>query len=93
MKNAVFWETDVSEECVASIFRVEETTRGRKSVRVTQSVSNRLTLFFSRIISFALKMEATHSSETSVRIKPTWRHIPEDGILHILDLFSAVSQL
>jgi hypothetical protein len=28
-----------------------------------------------------LKMEATHSSETSVYNKPTRRQIPEDGIL------------
>jgi hypothetical protein len=38
MKNAVFWDvelviTDVSEERVASIFRVEEIMRTRKSVR------------------------------------------------------------
>jgi hypothetical protein len=30
-----------------------------------------------------LKMEAIHSSETSVHTRSTWRHIPEDGILHI----------
>jgi hypothetical protein len=28
-----------------------------------------------------LKMEAKRSSETSVHIRPTQRHIPEDGIL------------
>jgi hypothetical protein len=43
-----------------------------------QSVSNRLTLFFARVI----KMEATCSTETSVYNKPTRRHIPEDDILH-----------
>jgi hypothetical protein len=26
-------------------------------------------------------VEATHSSETSILTRPTWRHIPEDGIL------------
>jgi hypothetical protein len=30
----------------------------------------------------ALKMEAARSSETSVHTRSTWRHIPEDGILH-----------
>jgi hypothetical protein len=29
-----------------------------------------------------LKMEAIHSSETSVYTRSTQRHIPEDGILH-----------
>jgi hypothetical protein len=29
-----------------------------------------------------LKMEAIRSSETSVHIRSTRRHIPEDGILH-----------
>jgi hypothetical protein len=29
-----------------------------------------------------LKMEAIRSSETSVNIRPTQRHIPEDDIIH-----------
>jgi hypothetical protein len=29
-----------------------------------------------------LKVEAIHSSETSVHARSSWRHIPEDGILH-----------
>jgi hypothetical protein len=33
-------------------------------------------------VTSTLKMEATCSSETSVYIKPTWRHILEDGIPH-----------
>jgi hypothetical protein len=35
------------------------------------------------IFSPTLKMEAIHSSETSVYTISTWRHIPEDGILHV----------
>jgi hypothetical protein len=31
---------------------------------------------------YTLKMEAVSSSETSVYTSSTWRHIPEDGILH-----------
>jgi hypothetical protein len=46
----------------------------------SQPVSIRLTL--ARVISSTLKMEAIRSSETSVYIKPTRYHIPEDGILH-----------
>jgi hypothetical protein len=38
-------------------------------------------LFVARVISSTLKMEATRSSETSAYNEPTWRHIPEDGIL------------
>jgi hypothetical protein len=49
--------------------------------RNTASVSNRLTLFLSRVILSTLKMEATCSSETSVYNKPIRRHNPEDGIL------------
>jgi hypothetical protein len=30
-----------------------------------------------------LKMEAIHTSETSVYTISPWRHIPEDGVLHI----------
>jgi hypothetical protein len=51
---------------------------------VLDSVSYRLTLFLSRFIFSTLKMEATRSSETPVHNKPTRRHIPEDGILHLL---------
>jgi hypothetical protein len=46
----------------------------------------RLRLFLAHIISSILKMETTRSSETSHYNKPTLRHIPEDGILHRLQL-------
>jgi hypothetical protein len=41
--------------------------------------------FSSSLILFILKMEATRSSETSVLTRPIWRHVPDDGMLHILD--------
>jgi hypothetical protein len=43
---------------------------------------NFLTHFLARVISYALKMEVTCSSETSVYNKLTRRHIPKDGILY-----------
>jgi hypothetical protein len=36
----------------------------------------------SSITLFTLIIKAIFSSETSVLITVTWRHIPEDGILH-----------
>jgi hypothetical protein len=50
--------------------------------RCSQSVSNRLTLPLARVISNTLKIKAARSSETSVYIKTTRRHIPEDGVLN-----------
>jgi hypothetical protein len=70
-------QTYISEERVASIFRARETTQAKKSVRRLLT-----DIFFARVISSTLKMEATRSSETSVYNIPTGRHIPEDGILH-----------
>jgi hypothetical protein len=32
-----------------------------------------------------LKKEAKNSSDTSVLTEATWRHIPEDGILQVVD--------
>jgi hypothetical protein len=37
-------------------------------------------------------MEATRSSETSVYNKPTWHHIPEDGILYLFCFISGSMQ-
>jgi hypothetical protein len=75
--------TDVSEKCVASIFMVEEITRRKKKVRLTVTVSYRLTLFLARVISSTLNMLAMCSSETSVYNTRTRRHIPEVCILLI----------
>jgi hypothetical protein len=52
--------TDVSEEHITSIFRVEEKEEICERTGPT------------------LKVEAIRSSETSVNIISTWRHIPED---------------
>jgi hypothetical protein len=68
--------TDISEERVASIFRVERI----REVGTTLAVSSRLAIPSSRIVS-TVKIEATLSSETSVLTRPARCHTPEDGIL------------
>jgi hypothetical protein len=47
-----------------------------------------LTLVHRSWISYMLKMEAIRSSETSVNKISTRRHILEDGILHIKNMFT-----
>jgi hypothetical protein len=59
--------TDVSEERIASIFRVEKSP----SEELAWAGGCRL----------LLKMEAIRSSEMSVNTRPTQCHIPEDDIL------------
>jgi hypothetical protein len=71
--------TDVSEDRIASIFRVNEFEQ------VTERSSTILCLYKSLQLrsvtyshSFTLKMEAIRSSETSVLIRATRCHLPED---------------
>jgi hypothetical protein len=52
--------------------------QGKKNQRARNNVSS--------LIRFILIMEAMHSSETSVLSRATRRHIPEDGILHVLKM-------
>jgi hypothetical protein len=40
-------------------------------------------------ISYTLKMEAIRSSETSVNKISALRHIPEDGIIHFIEVSSS----
>jgi hypothetical protein len=61
--------TDVSKEHISSIF-------GVKILRELE-----ITLAVTINIIFTLKMEATHSFETSVLTRATRCHTPEDGIL------------
>jgi hypothetical protein len=67
--------TDVSEECVASIFKVERISK----LGTASEVTSRLLLIIS-----TLKIEAKRSYETLVLARPTLRHIPDDSILHRL---------
>jgi hypothetical protein len=71
VKNAVFWD-------LAPCVYYKPTFR--KNVKPPYSTV--LTLFFARVISSTLKIEATHSFETSVYNKPARRQFPEDGILN-----------
>jgi hypothetical protein len=79
MKEAVFWDmapckmvlTDVSEECIASIFR--------SAFNVSHG---RIACGLSYIFPSTLKMEAIRSSETSGNTTSTRCHIPEDCFLH-----------
>jgi hypothetical protein len=71
-------ETDVSEEHMASIFRVRN-----QRTNSTLAIASDLTSFSSLIV-LALKMEKIYSSETSVPTRTIRRHIPEDDILHCL---------
>jgi hypothetical protein len=74
--------TDISEERIASIFRVEKSASedpawaGVSKLQPPDHAGSPLADFYT------LKMEAIRSSETSVHTRSTRRHIPEDGILH-----------
>jgi hypothetical protein len=63
------------------IFCGQRVPRGQRDE--LQSVSHRLARSLARVGSFALMMEATCSSETSL-YNPIRRHFPEDGVLHSL---------
>jgi hypothetical protein len=68
--------TDDSEECTAWTIRVQRMSGLGKTLAVTSI------LILSSLILSVLVMEMISSSETSVRIIATRRHIPEGGILH-----------
>jgi hypothetical protein len=73
--------TDVSEEHVASLIRVERT----RELGRTSAVPLVINIVHSLWILSTLKMQVTCSSKMSIVIRPT-QHIPEDGILHDLPL-------
>jgi hypothetical protein len=75
----VCWDaTDVSEEHIASIFRVEENFSKNQQESRWQAP-----WFLAQLIFSTLKMEATYSSETSVNTQRTTRsYNPGEGTLH-----------
>jgi hypothetical protein len=80
MESIIFWDvtpcSDVSEEHIASILRVEEIISARTSTPA-------YFLVLAEIISSTLEMDAIYSSETSVATQQTTRrHIPEVDTLH-----------
>jgi hypothetical protein len=78
-----FVGTDVSEECVASILKVQRTSVFGTTLTVNIKLfATYCYRFSSLLILSTLKMQARRSSETSVLTRPTRRHIPNDGILH-----------
>jgi hypothetical protein len=91
--SVAFITTDVSEERIASIIRVNRIDELGKTLPVT---SNRSTLLFLRSMLRLLitvnfpsspipvtpMMEAVRSSETSLLKRVTRSNIPEDGFLH-----------
>jgi hypothetical protein len=73
--------TDASEESVASIIRVKIISELGRKLAVAQLLVT-ANVVPSSLILFALMMEATRSSETSVLIRATRCHTPEEGILY-----------
>jgi hypothetical protein len=63
------------EECIASIFMAEESSR--ESLLPPGNTGSSLADFS------VLKMEAIRSSGKSVHTRFTQRHIPEDGVLQL----------
>jgi hypothetical protein len=72
--------THVSEERVASIFRVKRTSE-LETLAVHMKLNH--TVFLRSLFFSTLKMEATCSYEKSVITRPTRRNTPEDRIIHI----------
>jgi hypothetical protein len=85
LRRVALVRTDVTEEPIASIFKVTRLVELPKTLAVT---SNRSTLrevtsnvVPSSPIPVTLMMKAMNSSETSIITGATWRNIPEDKIL------------
>jgi hypothetical protein len=93
--------TDVSEERIPSIFRVEGKIRKSAREASVRDVKRRLLLTSltdaspadSHIFPSTLKMEAIRSSETSVNTTSTRCHIPEDCFLQFLKVLGDIEDV
>jgi hypothetical protein len=81
--------TEVSEKRVASVINVERIRELRMTLAVTNNILRSVFLLLvpanivpSSLMLFTLMMEAVRPTKTSVVTRATYRHIPEDGILH-----------
>jgi hypothetical protein len=78
-------KTDVSKKCITSI--IPKHTAKKYFYRSALQLLATANMVLNSLIIFTLKMEAILSSETSALARATWRHIPEDNILHRLRVF------
>jgi hypothetical protein len=74
--------TDVSEERVASILKVESSSELGTTLAVTGTLIHAAAVVPSSLSLSTFKMEVTRSSEASVRTKLKWCRIPDVSILH-----------
>jgi hypothetical protein len=79
-RRVVIIRTDVSEERIAYVIRVNRISELETSLALNSS-----------LILFTVMMEAIRSSETLLLTRATRRHIPEDGILKFIYLFERVN--
>jgi hypothetical protein len=86
-RRVVLVRTEVSEDHIASIFKVTRISELGTTLAVT---SNRITLRRNTMVT--LMMEAIRSSKMSVLKRITRRRIPEDIILHVVTCLSTVVQ-
>jgi hypothetical protein len=84
-RRVVLVRTDVSEECISSIFTVKIISELETTLEATSNCSTLLVtanVIPSSLILATLMMEAIRSFGISVLTRVTRRNIPDDGILH-----------
>jgi hypothetical protein len=91
MKTAVFWDVTPYGSCKNHRFEglyhlCNQGDKNRRARNVRRVFRLLVTANVpTSPIPVALMTEAIPSSETSVLTRATWRHIPEDGIHHLLN--------